>query len=319
MSKKTPKRGSASGKGGQSRQAKRDRDKIEETPEDSAVDKGGQPQKGKSQRDKAPTAPKGSGSGTSGRSRREKLRARQQAEAASQARSRRIITVVAALVALLIVVTVVVVVVQKKQAEEQQQTGNAEQLIPANVNAAGNAMVFPGNGDENDPLVTVYADYQCPGCGTASKSIDLLLEQLAEEGEIRLEYHMLHGLDRALGTDHSQRALLAATCAGVTDNFPAYNHQVFDNQPEREGDGWTDEQLTVDFPAAISMSPEDLTTFQTCYRTRQTLDFITTMQTTMPRYVESTPSFVVNDQVMQLTTAEWADKDALLAKIMTYA
>ena len=66
---------------------------------------------------------------------------------------------------------------------------------------------------------------------------------LVSAGTARIVYYPLSFLDRQLGNDSSLRAANAAGCAQDAGAFAAYHDTVFANQPEREGDGYTDEEL----------------------------------------------------------------------------
>lgn len=249
--------------------------------------------------------------------RREQLRAQQEAEA-QRARARRIITAVAVVVAVIIVAVVVVVLVQSAQRKREQQglQPSQGQIVPPNANADKSGLVF-NNSSRNTgtPQVEVYLDYQCPACGQASKSVDPLLEQLADAGELQLSYHMLFGLDRGFPGNHSFRAALAGTCADVQGLFPTYSKTVFANQPPREGDGWTDEQLRATFAQQAGLSGEALSAFQACFDTRATSDFVNGMQEAKPAYVGYTPFFAVNGKELKLTNTDLASVDAMRAAI----
>ncbi len=249
-------------------------------------------------------------------SRREQLRARQAAEA-KRARTQRIIMVAAGIIALIIVAIVAVSLVQHHGQKNADSVALGEQITPPRATQNNDAITYRDEVSDSVLTARLFADFQCPGCANYERYVVPVLQQLADQGKINLEFHILHGLDRALGTTHSQRAAIAATCADTVDAFSAYAPIVFANQPAREGDGWTDEQL-IDFASQASISGDKLTQFTTCFTERQTNDFVDSMQKSMPDYIRATPSLVVNDKVVELTNDDIVSADALLTKLESY-
>ncbi|GAA2182187.1 hypothetical protein GCM10009785_20280 [Brooklawnia cerclae] len=255
---------------------------------------------------------------SAGTSRREQLRAQQLAEAKS-ARTRRIVTAAAIVVAVAIVVTVCVVLWQNHQTQKRQEElqSQADQIVPASANADQNGILVTGTASDATPLVQVYEDFQCPGCAQASAYVEPNLESLAEKGELRIEYHVLHGLDTSLGTTYSQKAAIAGSCAAEYGSFSDYATLVYANQPEQEGDGWTDEQLRETFAEQSGMTGQALTDFQACFDGNATSDFVDAMQNSRPDIVTATPSFVVNGQLVEFSTSD--TEDQVLAKVQAVA
>lgn len=254
-------------------------------------------------------------------SRREQLRAQQAAEAA-RTRTRRIMIAIAAALAAVIAITVIVVLVQRNQPAPTAPsvTPAAEQVVPPNATDDNTAIRYVAKTDPKPDAIEVvaYLDFQCPGCGQASQLIDPKLEALADAGEITLAYHMLHGLDRGYPGQHSFRAAIAATCSDQYGVFTDYSRLIFANQPAREGDGWTDEEL-ITWAGQSGISGTDLETFTSCFTGQATSDFVTGMQDSRPAIVAATPSFVVNGKLAQFTGADIASEQALLTAIQRTA
>ncbi len=256
----------------------------------------------------APRTSSGRAGGPSA-SRREQLR-QQQAAAAQRARTQRIITVVGAVLAVAIIAFVAVVLFQN-QREKVEQGGlqGQTQITPPSANAEQNALVYRASDQNTDmPSVEVFVDFQCPGCRTAAELVDPILHQLADAGEIQLTFHYLHGLDRGIPGNNSQRATIALTCADDQGLFPEYAEAVFANQPQ-QGVRFTDEQLGNQFASQAGLTGDQLTNFQACFNNNQTSDFVTTMQEAQPDYVTHTPFVATNGTELdlnQLTTLDGA-------------
>jgi protein-disulfide isomerase len=70
------------------------------------------------------------------------------------------------------------------------------------------------------------------------------LASMAQAGDVKLVFHTLSFVDLDLKNDSSSRSANAAACAADAGRFPGYHSAVFAGQPEKEGAGYTDAQLT---------------------------------------------------------------------------
>ena len=103
-------------------------------------------------------------------------------------------------------------------------------------------------GDDAAPVtVTVYEDFMCPFCGDFEAASGDALDGLVDSGDVRVDYRVLSFLDRASnGTDYSTRA---AGALGVVldESGPevavAFHDLLFENQPEEDSDGLSDDEL----------------------------------------------------------------------------
>ncbi|MDN6372865.1 MAG: DsbA family protein, partial [Brevibacterium aurantiacum] len=154
------------------------------------------------------------------------------------------------------VVVVVVAAVVGVLIFQQSKPG----ITPANYVANGVSMAKDGEvvqpkqlpaGEESDlpppadagakktaATVTVYFDFQCPGCKAFEEANTPTLEKLADEGSIVLEYKPVSILDRmSSGNEYSTRAANLAACVvdsqpeTVRDFFPA----MYAQQPAAQG------------------------------------------------------------------------------------
>jgi len=201
--------------------------------------------------------------------RREFLRKQQEEQRKVQARNRRIVISVA------LVLAVVVIGVFAAVFWAQAQRGAGGNVVPPNANTDRSGIVVnPTLAAAAAHKVVVYLDYQCPGCAELEKTYGTQLELAASSGTISLEYRAVAFLDPSLRNDASTRAAVAAACADTVGVYAAYHDQVFTNQPQREGDGYTSEQLRNVFPAAVGVTGENLTKFQQCYDSRATQQFV---------------------------------------------
>ena len=255
-----------------------------------------------------------------GVSRRELLRAQQAAEA-EKAKRQKVVVVAVIVLALAVLVTLGVILFNNwndsKKEQARGEGGTSTQITPKNVSDNGHTIAFAKDAWKSDkPRVTVFMDPQCPGCAVHEKMLSSKWQELGKNGDIRLEYQMLHGLDRMLGTEYSLQGVIGMSCSANLDSFPSYALELYNQQPEHEGDGWTPEQLREIIPTAAGMTGDKLTEFQNCYDNKATQDFAMKMQENIPSILKATPSYVIDGKLAEFDpTKDFASTESLLAAI----
>ena len=174
---------------------------------------------------------------------------------------------------------------------------------------------------ENAATVTVYLDFQCPGCKAFEDANTPALEKLADEGSIVLEYKPVSFLDRASsGNEYSTRSANLAAC--VIDSQPETARDLFPamyaQQPEEGQDGRTDEQLLkvaeeagVDTSKKLSSDPEQ--TVKGCVTDQSFKKFVeNSSQDALDAKVEGTPWVLINGK----KTDKTSDPQALTLEIL---
>ena len=147
---------------------------------------------------------------TASTSKRDALRAQQEAQESAKKR-RRIIGVIAGVVIVAAVVVAVVLGLNHKS-DDVPTTG---QITPPSATKDGVYTLNKDKAKDGVPTVTVFQDYQCPACKGAEDLLGKPLNDLSSKGEIKLQYHTLTFLDRNLRNDSSSRAAMAAAAADV--------------------------------------------------------------------------------------------------------
>jgi len=217
--------------------------------------------------------------------RREALKAQRLAEAKRRRRTR-IIAAIAGVVVLAVVVALIVWVANRKPATPPATSAppSAEQIAPPHGSSQRAWITVPSDNTKADaPIVDIQFDYQCPVCAKFEGVYATMFETLSDRGDIVLRYHTRTFLDGNLQNDASERAAVAAACVDVADStkYALYHNLLFTNQPAEQagGPGFTDDQLTSVFPTAVGLTGDALTTFNTCYTNRQTLQFVRDVET----------------------------------------
>ncbi|GAA2749693.1 DsbA family protein [Kitasatospora cinereorecta] len=114
-------------------------------------------------------------------------------------------------------------------------------VTPANTSGPDGTVVVYGNPDAKHTL-QVYEDFRCPICQHLESSSGKAVQQLADDGTYKIEYHLAAFLDNNLGGQGSRTALAAAGAAlneGV-DKFKQFHDVLYANQPEERQDGFGD-------------------------------------------------------------------------------
>ncbi|GAA4402281.1 mycothiol-dependent reductase [Fodinibacter luteus] len=209
--------------------------------------------------------------------------------------------VVATVVLVVAIIAVVGGVIWMQQSQEDEITGGGNAL-PTGVSELGQG--FPAFQDvtaaANAPTVDVYVDYQCPACASFEAVVGDTFTSLAQEGKIKLVYHVKNFLDDNLGNDSSTRAGNAAFCASDDGRFEAFHEQVFPNQPAVEGEGFTDAQLQSMAEAAGVTGPA-LTTWQACVDAGKYVDYVDSVEaTSFQDGVRGTPTVRINGEDVEL-------------------
>ncbi len=206
-------------------------------------------------------------------SRREALRAQQEAEARA-AKRKKLLGVIAGLVVIAVAVVAVVVGIDRHRSSQQAQQATGAQVTPPNADPkTGIITVNADTAKSGVPTLTIYQDYQCPNCKNAEDTYGPSIKALAASGDIKLQYWTLTFLDTNFRNDASYRASMAAAAAAMVGKYSDYHDTIYKNQPAEEGDGYTDEQLRNTFAADAGITGENLTKFQKYYDTKATSAF----------------------------------------------
>ncbi len=127
------------------------------------------------------------------------------------------------------------------------------------------------------PQVHIYEDFQCPFCGQLEQTSGPAITEAAAAGEIQLTYTFMSFLDGSLGNDSSSRAANAAVCAADAGQVSGFVEGVFAQQPENEGDGYTDE-IFLNVAEDIGIEGTDLGTFTGCVQDQTYAEYVQDMQ-----------------------------------------
>jgi len=180
---------------------------------------------------------------------RERLQEAQRREARAAVVRRRVM-VGASITAVLALAGATAVAVGTASGDEP--TAGAPAAIPANASGKDGTVIVYGRADAPHTL-QVYEDFRCPVCRTFEESAGKAVQQLADSGTYRIEYHLAAFLDDGLGGKGSKTALAAAGAAlneGV-DKFKQFHDVLYANQPEERVDGFGDVNHVLDLAGKV--------------------------------------------------------------------
>jgi protein-disulfide isomerase len=160
------------------------------------------------------------------------------------------------IIAIAVVVVLAGAVVAAVLYQQHQKTVAAQTVVPA-LTVQGSTK-YPASIDRVNATVLVgqptakvtidaYEDFLCPICGDFEKANFTSIEQRLEAGTIKVRYHMINLLDNSSNpTGYSimaaNTALAVATVA--PDKFMDYHYSLYQKQPQENGTGWTQAQLS---------------------------------------------------------------------------
>ena len=168
---------------------------------------------------------------------------RKEREKASRRQRNRITTV--------IVVAVVALIAAAAFGYQQLQKENDKPLVaPANTTddygIEYSTEVATGKPATDPVTITLYEDFQCPGCQAFEAGSGAWMKDAVDKGEVTLDYRPVSFLNQASTTDYSTRATNAALCVldekGV-QAFYAMHQLLYANQPAEGGEGLSDDTL----------------------------------------------------------------------------
>ncbi|MFJ9446890.1 DsbA family protein [Kitasatospora sp. NPDC101235] len=129
---------------------------------------------------------------------------------------------------------------------------NGPLVVPANASGTDGTVITYGRADAPHTL-EVYEDFRCPFCEQLETTTGKAIQQLADDGTYKIEYHLATFLDNNLGGKGSRTALAAAGAAlneGV-DKFKAFHDVLYANQPDERSDAFGDVNHILDLAGQV--------------------------------------------------------------------
>ncbi|MDH6124751.1 thioredoxin domain-containing protein [Kitasatospora sp. GP82] len=126
-------------------------------------------------------------------------------------------------------------------------------VTPANTAGQNGTVVVYGKADAPHTL-QVYEDFRCPICKHFEGSAGPAVQQLADSGTYKIEYHLAAFLDDNLGGQGSKNALAAVGAAldeGGVAKFKQLHDVLYANQPDERVDGFGNVNRILDLASQV--------------------------------------------------------------------
>ncbi|OZE90695.1 hypothetical protein CH302_26745 [Rhodococcus sp. 15-2388-1-1a] len=219
---------------------------------------------------------------------------------------RTLVQVVVAVVLIALVAAIALFIVNKDSTSGDASSAagsgaTGAQLTPTTL--TDNGAIRFGNPDATT-VVSVVEDFQCPACKNFESISGSTLQQLAEAGNVAVDYRPISILDRfSNGTMYSTRAAGASICVAENDrdNWMSWHTAMFEQQPSEGGTGLTDDELVAIAASAGADSPA----IASCITAGSYTDWVTTQtQSVLGEGINGTPNVRVNGTDISNPTPE---------------
>ncbi|SEM35093.1 thioredoxin domain-containing protein [Streptacidiphilus jiangxiensis] len=193
---------------------------------------------------------------------RERLRTARAVEEQRRQRARRVGlgAAVAATVAVIAVGAVVVSNLGNGSSSKSGGSSSADQaaaasqklVVPAHVSSTDSTVIVYGDPKAKHTL-DIYEDFRCPICHKLEEADGRTIQQLADNGTYKIQYHLATFLDDNLGGSGSKDALQVAGAAlnESVAKFKAFHDVLYANQPEETTDGFGDLNHLLDLAGKV--------------------------------------------------------------------
>lgn len=256
----------------------------------------------------------------SAKSTREKAAEARAAQQAAEKKRERTVRIVGAIGVIVVVALIIGLAIVVPRLNKSDSGGGSSALPTANPTHPLPTGVFPadaplpygvpvGTGTDAVPELAIWEDFQCPSCGSLEKLNGPGIQQLANDGKVRLVWRPTAFLDNNLKNTSSAAAINAFGCAIDQGKTEDYHNVLYANQPSEEGAGWTQEQL-LGFGAQVGLTGSALDTFTSCLKANTYLGWAAnSTQAFYDDNVQGTPYATLNGQPLDIKTL--ADQAAL--------
>ncbi|WP_438297480.1 thioredoxin domain-containing protein [Streptomyces sp. HUAS TT7] len=186
-------------------------------------------------------------------------RARMQAERAARAKKerlyRRLIVSGAVLGGAALLTGVVIAVTGSGGAKTDAAVAAALKgplVVPQHTSGTDGTVITYGDPAAKRTL-DVYEDPRCPFCGIVERGLGATMQQLADDGKYKIQYHIATFLDDNFGGSGSKSALgaLGAALNQGTKQFAALHAELYKDQPDEREDTFADQDKLLSLAAKV--------------------------------------------------------------------
>ncbi|WP_326697008.1 thioredoxin domain-containing protein [Streptomyces sp. NBC_01754] len=193
------------------------------------------------------------------RAARERL-AQQRERDRARERRRRTLIVATAVVGVLALAAVVGLIAAN--AGKDDPAAEAGPAVTPSGATGKDGLALQVGADDAPSTLTIWEDFRCPVCAQFENAFRDTITDLAQSGQIKVEYHLATIIDGNLGGSGSLRAANAAACAQDAGRFAAYHDVLYRDQPAETDDAFGSNSRLIEL--AGSVEGLDTPAFRSC-------------------------------------------------------
>ncbi|MGW2346161.1 thioredoxin domain-containing protein [Streptomyces sp. NPDC001661] len=194
------------------------------------------------------------------RAARERLAAERQKQKTAEKR-RRTLIVGAAVVCVLGLAAVIGVVAANSGDDSSGDAASGPVVAPKGATGKDELAIPVGKAGAKSTL-EIWEDFRCPACKTFEDTYRSTIHELADAGELKVNYHLVTLIDSNMQGTGSLRAANAAGCAQDAGKFRDYHDVLFENQPEETDDAFAKNDKLIELAGKVGGL--DTGTFKSC-------------------------------------------------------
>ncbi|MFD4034338.1 DsbA family protein [Streptomyces sp. NPDC058637] len=182
------------------------------------------------------------------RAARDRLEQQRELDRARERRRRTLIvaTAVVGVLALAAVVGLIAANAGKDDADSQ-----AGPVVTPSGATGEDSLTLQVGADDAPSTLTIWEDFRCPVCAQFEDAFRDTIAELADSGQIKVDYHLATIIDGNLGGSGSLRAANAAACAQDAGKFAAYHDVLYRNQPAESDDAFADNGKLIELAGSV--------------------------------------------------------------------
>lgn len=124
------------------------------------------------------------------------------------------------------------------------------------------SLTIPLGKESAKSTLTIWEDFRCPACKGFEDTYRSTIHELADQGRLKVEYHLATLIDGNMGGSGSLRAANAAGCAQDAGKFTEYHDVLFKNQPAEPDDAFGKNDKLIELAGQVDGLATD--TFKKC-------------------------------------------------------
>ncbi|MEI7029822.1 DsbA family protein [Streptomyces pratensis] len=183
------------------------------------------------------------------RSARERLAQQREREKGREKR-RRTLIVSSAVVGVLALAAVVGLIAANAGKDDEGARASGPAIAPSGASGE-DALTLPVGASDAPSTLTIWEDFRCPVCAQFETAFQDTVEELVDQGRIKVEYHLATIIDGNLGGTGSLRAANAAACAQDVGKFAPYHEVLFRNQPPEPDDAFAENSRLIELAGQV--------------------------------------------------------------------